>query len=91
MPWFKSDNYIPPINKELWLFFKDGHREKRKLEDVEVYNGLGGIQKDAPTHWANPDFDGLADPVDEPSPFESHKPITEHHEKLTPIFSDEKA
>ena len=81
MPWFKTDSYIPPVNKEIWILFKDGHREKRRLEDVEVYDGIGGLNKNCPTRWANPDVDNLPDPVEEESPFNRQTEIVEKHDK----------
>ena len=62
MPWYITEHILPPVEKELIFLYPDGHREKKKFVEDELYVGNGKYKKTAPTHWCYPEGEGLADP-----------------------------
>lgn len=90
MPWLKTKEIIPPLNKPVTLF-EDGKKVVRELAAEEVYNGKGSLSDKAPEFWAPASsIDFLPNPVSADDGW-GKKHVTVQDEKVQPKLVDGEA
>lgn len=82
MPWYKTAEVLPPVNKTITVF-QNGVRITKSYEPLEIYNGKGGLN-DGFGKWWTYDATKLQDPVDEVLKGVGHVVVESQEQKIDP-------
>ena len=89
MPWIDSKKITPPMNVDVMIRNDDGTATIRKLEDVEIYDGIGGHCKTMPRYWQQPNGDANA-PIPAGSIGVDGISCQDQHVEIKPEFNKER-
>ena len=87
MPWISTKAIIPPLGKEL-IISKSGSVSRKKLEELDVYDGRGGIRSEAPEFWQHGDGDEALALTDADPKGMLGQHDQEQHIQIKPIFPE---
>ena len=88
MPWIHTQKIVPPLKTVVVVVENDDTVSERQLEDVEIYDGRGGIRKDAPRFWQHQNGDRTL-PIPSTHPKGMAEPeMQEQHFNIKPVFPE---